>query len=133
MRLEVRTVRGLIEVQGLTANAELSSETGDITAITTASLDASTERGSIAVAFRASDWSRPPRLETLTGDIRVELPRGTNAVGHLSTRYEITTDYSIEIERDGLLKTGRARIGSGGTDLFLSSHKGALKLLESVE
>lgn len=131
--LDARTVRGLIEAKGLGGAARLRSERGDLVVRTTSSVDARTEHGSIAVVLRGLRWPSPPRLETLTGDIRLELPRSIDAVAHLSTRGEITTDYSIDIERDGLLRTGVATIGEGGQELFIDTNKGGVKLLETIE
>ena len=130
---DARTVTGLLEARGLSGDARLRSESGDLVVRTSGSLDASTEHGSVRAQFLTSEWTTPPRIETTTGDIRVEVPRSTNATGHLETRFEITTDYSIEIEREGLLKTGRATIGEGGPEIVLHSHKGAVKLLEAIE
>lgn len=133
VELSARTVRGLIEAKGLTGTADLRSERGDLVIQTSASVDARTEHGSIAAVLRGRGWTSPPRLETLTGDIRVELPPAIDAVVRISTRGEITTDYSIEIQRDGLLRTAVATIGAGSQDLFIDTNQGGVRLLQSIE
>ena len=130
--LEARTVRGLLEAKGLSAHAELSSERGDIVISTSASASANTRHGAIRALFKEPGWTAPVRLETLTGDVSVELPPALNADAHVSTRAHITSDYSIEIVREGLLKTGRAVIGAGGQDLRIVTNKGGVQLLASI-
>lgn len=130
--LEARTVRGLLEAKGLSGNAELRSDSGDVVVHTAASATARTEHGSITAVFGERTWTRAPRLETLTGDIYVELPKQIDVVASISTRAHITSDYSIAIERQGLLRTAEAVIGTGGQELFIDTNKGEVRLLESI-
>ena len=98
------------------------------------SLVAKTTHGELLAQFRRTDWQTPSRIETLTGDMRVELPRGGEADVRIATRGEITTDYSLEIRRSegSQLKQGVARIGEAGGKLVLESNRGAIKLIESL-
>ena len=132
-QLHARTMDGLLEARGLGADAVLETRNGDVAVITSASVEARTVHGKIAAVFRDTNWTRRARLETLTGDISVELPQRIGVSAQISTRGEITTDYSIEIDRDGLLRTARAEIGSGQQELIILSNKGGVKLLESIE
>ncbi len=133
-RVKTRTNDGLVELRGLTGEIEAASVKGDVRVRAAGALKAYTRHGEVLAQFRRTDWSRASEIETLTGDIRVELPRGGRAGVRLETRGEITTDYSIEIHRqDGsLLKRGRAQIGEGGGQLTLKSNRGAIRLIEST-
>lgn len=131
--VRVETATGLAEVKGLGSGVEARSRAGDIVVRAAGPIVARSDHGAIFAQPRRTDWPRPSRLETVTGEIRVELPRDGAAAVRLETRGEITTDYTIEIEPpgDGQLKRGTARIGAGGGALFLASDRGAIKLLRS--
>ncbi len=132
--VKARTDDGLVELRGLTGEIEAASVRGDVRVRAAGALQAYTRHGEVLAQFRRTDWSTASEIETLTGEIRVELPRGGRAGVRLETRGEITTDYSIEIHRqDGsLLKRGSARIGKGGGQLTLRSNRGAIRLIEST-
>ncbi len=129
-----RTAGGLVEIKGLQGDIEATSATGDIVIRAAGRVVARTDHGTIFAQLRRSGWSDVASLETLTGDIRVELPRGGRASARLETRGEITTDYSIVVERQegSLLKRATAEVGVGGSSLLLKSNRGAIKLLASL-
>ena len=131
---KVTTTAGLAEVRGLRGQVVVSTEKGDIRVRIAGSLVAKTVHGEVLAQFRRTDWQTPSRIETLTGDMRVELPRGGEADVRIATRGEITTDYSLEIRRSegSQLKQGVARIGEAGGKLVLESNRGAIKLIESL-
>ena len=132
--VSARTRTGLLELKGLAGDVEAESDRGDLRLRTAGSVRARTVYGEIFAQLRRTDGPGVSRLETLTGDIRVELPRGGRADVTLETRGEITTDYSIEIHRreGSQLKEGRATIGEAGLQLQLKSHSGAIGLIEST-
>lgn len=132
-RMRAETEKGLIEVKGLRGFVAARTDSGDIEIKAVENLDARTRHGDVKVQFRRTGWSGASHIETLAGSIWVELPRGADAAVDLETRGQITTDYSIEIDRDagGLLKRGRARIGAADQRLTLKSNRGIIKLLES--
>ncbi len=133
-RVTARTSTGLVELKGLTGDVEATSDSGDLRIRTAGGVLARTQHGDVLAQFRRTDWSGNSEIETLTGNIRVELPHGGRADVHIETRGEITTDYSIEIRRrDGsLLKLGTAKIGEDGGRLVLKSNRGAIRLIESL-
>jgi hypothetical protein len=128
--IDVETDRGLIEVKKIEARSRLTSDSGDIVYDGAGSLEARTERGSMRVLLRRTGDDRSAALSTLTGDIWCIFLEGAGADVTLETRGPVTTDYSVEIDRQpgSPLKKGRVRIGEGGSAVTLVSHSGGVRL-----
>lgn len=128
--IDVRTDRGLIEVKKIEARSRLVSDRGDIVYDGTGSIDARSERGAVRALLRRTGGGRSAEISTLTGDIRCILLEGATADVTLETRGPVTTDYSLEIDRErgSPLKKGRIRLGEGGTPITLTSHSGGVRL-----
>ncbi len=131
--LQLQTLDGTIWAEDLQGDVEVESKTGDVEIKTRGSLRGGTDHGKLWTTFVGAGWARPAQLETVTGEIQVQLPRQTRVRALLETRGDITTDYSIRIEKEpgSGLKKGEAVIGKDGPELHLRSGRGALKLLES--
>ncbi len=127
----VETDEGLIEVKGFDHGIVARSEVGDIVLWTAGHVSARTERGSISVRFSNTDWSAPVELETRTGSITAALPAEADASVTLRTSGQLTTDYSMTIERapGSRQKTGHATLGTGRSKLSLTSARGNLTLI----
>lgn len=131
--LELESAGGELEVRGHLGGVEVRSVSGEVVVSARGPVTASSERGALRVRFESTAWSRPSILETQTGDISVWLPAPAACVARLETFGELTTDWSLEVERlpETDKKRARAIIGAGGPELFLSSDRGNLKLLRS--
>ncbi len=132
--LQAKTVRGLLEAKGLTGAAVVETLSGNITLSTGGDrVEARTDRGEMLVLLRATEWSQPPVLESVRGDITVWFPPEGNADVEVKTSGEITTDYSIDIERlgTGQRKRGAAEIGKDGLGISITSTLGKIKLMRS--
>jgi hypothetical protein len=90
-------------------------------------------RGTISATLRPTGWSRTPELRTEAGDIALYLPGAAAARVEATTAGEITTDYSLTIERSGggAVKHALAVVGGGGPAAYLKSDSGNLKLLQT--
>ncbi len=131
-RLDVRTVKGLIEAKGLESDVTATSVSGDVVVSILGSLEARTERGEITATFKSTEWQAPPALETLTGDIHLWLPQDADVTVRAETTGLITTDYSIRIESEPApseQKAATARIGQGKGRLSIHSTKGSVRIL----
>ena len=130
--VRVQTDGGFIEGKRLRHDVDAVSRVGDIRISTTGTVNARSERGSVSVAFGALPWSPPvvPKLATTTGDLRVILPADADLAIDAVTNGRITTDYSIEIDREpGLpLKRARCRIGQATRRLDLESDRGRIEI-----
>jgi len=130
LEIDIETDRGVIEVKKLEAPGRLASDRGDIVYDGTGSVSARTERGSLRALLRQTGEGRSADLSTLTGDIWCILLEGAQADVTLETRGTVTTDYSVELDREAgsPLKKGRIRIGEGGAAITLTSHSGGVRL-----
>jgi hypothetical protein len=97
------------------------------------SVDAFSEFGELFVHLRGSSLAVSARLETLTGPITIQLPRGAKFAATVATRGDITTDFSIAIDKQPgqELKRGRIEHGSDGAAIELISNRGPIRLHES--
>jgi hypothetical protein len=129
------TDNGDLEIRGTRGATEARSSSGNISLRIRGDVIAETDHGNVLVQFIRTDWSRPVAITTLTGEIRIEMPLGGRAEVAIETRGEITSDYSMVVERaeGSQLKRVRASVGDeGGVELRLTSNRGAIKLLESL-
>ncbi len=132
--LALRTESGLIEVKGIAAPVEARSVAGEQRFWVGGALDARSDRGALRAVLQAAAWGAPSRLETVTGAISVELRPGAAARLVLETQGELTTDFSITVERLGQLsKRAVAELGGGGAEIRLISQRGDLKIRELLE
>ena len=79
---------------------------GEIRVASTGTVEASSESGRIGVVLKKIAASSHSRIETSSGEIVLWLPENPDLVVRAATRGEITTDYSIEIERADLQPIG---------------------------
>ncbi len=130
----LKTDKGLLEARGLSGAVEAESSRGEIRMRAKGAVRATNEHGRIYIQYLKTGWDRPSALETVTGNIRVEFPQGGRAEVDLETRGEITTDYSIAMDReDGKqLKKGKVSVAEGGNTLSLKSNRGAIALIASL-
>lgn len=131
--LTIETARGLIEIKGLNHGITARSASGDVVISTAGPVNATTEHGSITVRFSDTGWETPVELQTLTGSITVTLPQTADTAVEMTTYGEITTDFSLTIDRrpGSGRKTAQATIAGGKSKLFMTSNRGSLKLLRA--
>ena len=130
------TEDGLIEVRGTRAKTRLETETGEMRLRLAGPFEARSVHGDVLLQLVRTDFEEASEITTSTGQIRVALPIGAEAHVDLETRGEITTDYSIEIDRSdptrkkrGVLRTGP---GKRGPRLSLSSSQGEIHVVEML-
>ncbi len=132
-RLQVTTAAGLAEIRKTRGSLEIETETGEIRTTTYGSVDARSVHGRIQSELLSPTWEPAARFETVNGDIMLTLARNVSAVVRAETRGDLTTDFSITIERD--LETGDksalAAIGGSEASLTAKSVNGAIKLLQT--
>ncbi len=129
--LEAQTGAGAIEIKGVRGDATARSATGDISLRAAGRLEARSERGAIT-AFPDPVERRPQRLETLTGDITVTLRDSADASVTAETSGEISTDFSLKLERHPERepdKRATVKIGRGRALLRLASKRGRIRIL----
>ena len=128
----VRTVPGLIEVKGFRGDVDLYSQQGNIFLRNHGHAKVGTNQGNVDATLLDPSWIKPLSFESTIGNISVRLPSNADVTVDASTAGELTSDYSIDIERDPHTweKRARAVIGSGQSKLVIASKSGNIKILE---
>lgn len=127
--IAIRTIDGLVDARGLKREFEAATVRGDVRVRSESSCRIVNEQGSVLVSLIGGEWRSPILIETVVGDIRVELPQESHALVETSTAGELTTDYSTEISWQGLKKVGSTRIGDGEARIILRSQNGNIQLI----
>ena len=150
----VETSNGRIEVDRYTGTADLRTSNGPISAKgVEGQVSASTSNGAIDIDGERLEASKPLKLETSNGSIRVRIgTRGTPEVRAHTSNGRITVSLpssagarlraatsnagiSTDFEMSQTTRTGKNRlegvIGSGGPLLDLSSSNGAIQLVRN--
>lgn len=132
--LSITTTKGLAEVRGLSAPLSVRTQTGNVLLRIKNNLDLYSDYGDVQVFFLNTQWQKASRVETKASDIEVIIPKGGNTEVGIETHGQITTDFSINIQRDESesYKTASASIGKDGSKLNIKSDRGAVRLLSSV-
>jgi hypothetical protein len=121
-----RTVRGHVEATGLASDAFVSTVFGDALVSTTRLATAKTVSGSIIASIGLPDWDRDLEFTTVTGDIVVTVPNGTNADVHARVlNGRITSDFPLTQLSSGDM---RGTLGAGGRNLELTTMGGDIEL-----
>jgi len=130
--LELATEGGLLEAKGVEGALVARSTSGDMTISSAGHVDARSEHGSIKLDMKSTSARELPQLETVTGDIELWIPKNVDLNVIAETEGVLSTDYSVEIERNGRLKKIRAKVGRGGAKLHVKSIRGAVQLFQSL-
>ncbi len=121
-----RTLGGEVEATNLESDAFLSTMWGDVRVSTTGIATAKTMTGNITASIGEADWGRDLEFVTMTGDIVVEIPSGTNAeVEARVLSGKITSEFPLTRAPTGDM---RGVIGSGGNRLTLATLYGDITL-----
>lgn len=131
------TAKGNLEVRGTRGPTTVETGGGDIKLRLYGGATVRTDHGSVLAQFTRTDWVLPVEITTTTGPIRVELPQDGRARTTLETRGEITSDYSMDVERVEGSQLKRARLkageaGSSGGTLQLMSFSGPIAVVETL-
>lgn len=129
--LVVRTGEGRIEVKGVEGTVELSTESGNVLAeIEAGTFQASSQLGEIRAKVMSTRSDDPISLRSTNGGVWVQLLEGASAIVEVESSRVISTDYSMEIDREAgrRHKKGRATIGEGRRKISLSTVNGQARV-----
>lgn len=131
-RLEVTTLDGRVEARGLKSDLRVRTRAGGVSVRSVqGNLDLASEAGSILATPELEERSEVQRFTTGQGDISLILPQDGAFTVSASTTGWLSTDFSLEIERDPAEVTrrrGRGKNGAGRTQLEVTSQSGHLRL-----
>ncbi len=133
LSLSITTADGAVEVNGFSGPVAVVTGRGDVRIATSGPLQVTTEHGEVHAEFRSIDPQAADRIETVNGSIRVVLPQRASVRALVSTRGELSTDFSIVLSRHPATgeKQAIATIGLGEASLVVRSVNGAVRLQES--
>jgi hypothetical protein len=133
VRLIARTVDGNVEAALLDSNVEASSVLGNIRISTAGYARARTVNGSITASLGNANWPGQIEFETITGEITLKLPAGSNTELHAQTiTGDISSEFPLTVQASIGSRGMNGTIGNGGRRLTLKTISGAIKLLRAA-
>jgi hypothetical protein len=131
--VRVTTDAGRIEVKGGVGELEAESASGEIRLWIERAATVRGGHGRIEANLLGDRWREPLRLESSSGDVEVLFPPRADVEVRLETSGDLTTDYSLEVERVGeRRKRAIARLGAGGARVVLASQSGGLAIRRRI-
>jgi len=128
VELDVVTVNGDVEVEGVQGAVEAVTVNGDITISTNGAASATTVNGSIQA--RVGELADDAEFTTVNGGITLWLPAGVSAdVDATTVNGSIETDFPITIRGRWGPRTASGEIGGGGANIELTTVNGSIEIL----
>lgn len=131
--LHARTEAGRMDIKGLESDLDAESVKGEIGIVKVKGrVQARSESGEISITLETGATRESQEFSTRTGDISVHLWEDANLTARIATSGEISTDFSLQVERNRFKEPGKhalAVIGKGGPELSLASKRGNIHLL----
>lgn len=131
VRLVARTTNGIVDVNGLTGEVDVSTTNGAIHIDTQGFARARTTNGDIDVTMGSTAASTANDFEfrTTNGDVTVTLPGDLNAELNASTTNgNFSSDFPVMVQGSFGPRRMEGRIGNGGRQLTLSTTNGDIRL-----
>ena len=128
VRLLARTTNGIVDVNGLTDDVDVSTTNGSIRIITQGMARARTTNGDIDVQMgTAGDGDL--EFRTTNGDVTVTLPGNLSAEFRASTTNgNFSSDFPVMVQGSFGPRRMEGRIGNGGRQLVLGTTNGDIRL-----
>jgi lia operon protein LiaG len=131
MRIRAHSVSGDVTVTGAEGEVQAGSVSGDVEMqhLRATSVAASTVSGDVEVGIDALTGDGDLRFNSVSGDVTVTLPAGTDAdVTMRSVSGELDTDFPLTLNGRMDRHALEARIGKGGRQLAVSTVSGDVRL-----
>lgn len=130
-RVEVKTVNGSVEVDGLAGTVRASTVNGSVRVTeTSGAVDASTVNGSIRAEYRKVAGEEQHHFSTTNGSVTVYLPSDAGGDVEASTvNGSIRTDFPLTVSGKFGNRRMQGRLGDGRTSFRIRTVNGSVKLL----
>jgi DUF4097 and DUF4098 domain-containing protein YvlB len=130
VHLEVSTVNGEVEVDGLSGDVRATTVNGSVDLSTSGEAEAQTVNGGIHARIGSTRWTGGLTFGTVNGSVVVTLPEGVNADINASTvNGDISSDFAVSVTGRISARRIRGVIGkSGGGQISLSTVNGGIEL-----
>ncbi|MCC3651750.1 DUF4097 domain-containing protein [Streptomyces sp. S07_1.15] len=131
--VRAETVSGRVEAQAVTGDLRFNSVSGDLTVIEGSgrSVRADTVSGNMVIDLATAGWETDVRLNTVSGEVAVRLPRRADTTVEAHTAGGAVSCAFDDLGIDGHwgAKKISGRLGDGGGRLRVTSVTGAIALL----
>jgi len=131
VEIDASSVSGNVDVVGAQGNVKAGSVSGDIRLerLRAASVEARSVSGQIDAAIESLDGSGPLSFKTVSGDVKLALPRGLDAdLSMSSVSGQLDSDFQLTLGGRTSRRRIEARIGRGGRDLDVTTVSGDVRL-----
>ncbi|MCU0646374.1 MAG: DUF4097 domain-containing protein [Gemmatimonadaceae bacterium] len=130
VRVDVNTVNGGVDIQGVGGDVVARTVNGDIDAASTGGpVVARTVNGSLRVRMNTIGSASDLEYETINGSVTVELPSSLGASVDLSTvNGKVSSDFPMMVSGTVSPKRVRATIGDGRVQLRVRTINGSVEL-----
>jgi hypothetical protein len=133
IKIDASTVNGPLDVAGVQAAVALATVNGRIHAVAQGPVRANTVNGSIHATMESLGVDDAVELKTVNGSIEAEFPAALNAELDASTvSGRVSTELPIQLVGRVSPRSVKARIGSGGRRLVLSTVNGSIQITEAA-
>jgi DUF4097 and DUF4098 domain-containing protein YvlB len=128
VRLIARTTNGIVDVNGLAADVDVSTTNGGIRIVTRGVATARTTNGDIDVVM-GSSGTGDLEFRTTNGDVTVTLPGDLNAEFRAATTNgNFSSDFPVLVQGSFGPRRMEGRIGNGGRQLEMGTTNGDIRL-----
>lgn len=130
--LDVRTLRGAINVSDVTGNVNAHSENGNVKIMVEGYANASARNGNVSVTFGATSWPGTLHFSAENGDVELYVNAKASAHVHLHTDHgTIFTDFELRGTSHGDAETIDGEIGGGNArTIDVTVHNGSVRMLQ---
>jgi hypothetical protein len=126
------TVNGSVHATGLDGEARATTVNGDVEVSSRGTAEARTVNGSVRAAMGRADWSGTLDLQTVNGDVDVDLPANPAVeVRASTTNGDLESDFPLTIQGRFGPRHLSGTIGGGGRTLQLSTVNGSIHLRQA--
>jgi hypothetical protein len=127
--LGARTIRGMVEVRGFAGDVSAATNAGNISVATSGGVQARTASGQVSVSLRPGQATRPLVLQSLSGGLRLTVPRSADLEVRAETGGAASSDFPLERLKRGDRTRLSGALGHGTRDVLLYSETGPVEVL----
>lgn len=129
--IDASSVSGNVQIDGAQGDIHAGSVSGDIRLdrLRASSVEARTVSGEITTSIESLSGSGPLSFKTVSGDVKLELPRNFDADLSMSTvSGQLDSDFQMTLGGRMNRRRIEARIGRGGRELDIATVSGDVRL-----
>ena len=129
--IDASSVSGNVDITGAQGDVRAGSVSGDVRLmrLRASSVEARSVSGGITASIESLSGSGPLSFKTVSGDVKLELPRGLDAdLTMNSVSGQLDSDFQMTLGGGMSRRSIEARIGRGGRELNVATVSGDVRL-----